>query len=41
MLTLTIQSKGDANHQASAPRGPGRPPIADVTIEDITEEDPV
>lgn len=42
MLTLSIQSKGDSNHNASMPRGPGRPPISDVTVEDIAElEDPV
>lgn len=42
MLTLTIQSKGTDNHTSSVPRGPGRPPINDVSIEDLAEtDDPV
>lgn len=41
MLTLTIQSRGEAHYGASTPRGPGRPPINDVAVEDIAEEDPV
>lgn len=42
MLTLTIQSKGVDSHAPSVPRGPGRPPINDISIDDILEtEDPV
>lgn len=47
MLTLTIQSKGIMDNHGSATvtaplRGPGRPPLTDVTIDDISEvEDPV
>lgn len=47
MLTLTIQSKGIMDNHGSvtvaAPlRGPGRPPLTDVTLDDISEvEDPV
>lgn len=45
MLTLTIQSKGVDSHGSAttAPlRGPGRPPLTDVTLDDISEaEDPV
>lgn len=45
MLTLTIQSKGvDSHGSTAAPplRGPGRPPLTDVTPDEISEaEDPV
>lgn len=42
MLTLTIQSKGVDNNASTASRGPGRPPLNDVSLDDITEaEDPV
>lgn len=41
MLTLTIQGKGSDGHNSST-RGPGRPPLNDVTIEDLAEtDDPV
>ncbi|XP_055324394.1 TATA-binding protein-associated factor 172 [Sitodiplosis mosellana] len=39
MLTLTIQGKGVDSHTVSTPRGPGRPPLNDVTIEDLAETD--
>lgn len=42
MLTLTIQGKGADSHTLSTPRGPGRPPLNDVSIEDLAEaDDPV
>lgn len=42
ILTLTIQSKGVDSHSTTTARGPGRPPLNDVSIEDIAEvEDPV
>lgn len=45
MLTLTIQGKGvDSHGAATAPalRGPGRPPLADISLDEISEaEDPV
>lgn len=42
ILTLTIQSKGVDSQTASTTRGPGRPPINDISLEDTTEiEDPV
>lgn len=43
MLTLTIQGKGVDSQTSSTPvRGPGRPPLNDVSLDDLTEaEDPV
>lgn len=43
MLTLTIQGKGVDSQTNSAPvRGPGRPPLNDISLDDLTEaEDPV
>lgn len=42
ILTLTIQSKGTDNNSTTSTRGPGRPPINDVPLDEIPEtEDPV
>lgn len=42
ILTLTIQSKGADNNSTTTTRGPGRPPINDVPLDEIPEtEDPV
>lgn len=42
VLTLTLQSKTNENHNGAIPRGPGRPPAIDVTIDDLAEpDDPV
>lgn len=42
MLTLTIQGKGVDSHTPATPRGPGRPPLNDIPIEELTEtDDPV
>lgn len=42
VLTLTIQSKGNENHGVNIPRGPGRPPLVDGSIDDLVDpEDPV
>lgn len=42
ILALTIQSKGNDNHAGSLHRGRGRPPITDISIEDMVEiDDPV
>lgn len=42
VLTLTIQGKGIENHSATIPRGPGRPPIVEVSIDDPADaDDPV
>lgn len=42
VLTLTIQSKGTDHHSGSFPRGRGRPPISDISIDDVIEmDDPV
>lgn len=42
MLTLTIQSRGVDSHTSVSLRGPGRPPLNDVPLDDIPEmEDPV
>lgn len=42
VLTLTIQSKGAENQSATIPRGPGRPPVIDISIDDMVDiDDPV
>lgn len=42
MLTLTIQGKGADSHALTTPRGPGRPPLNDISIDDLAEtDDPV
>lgn len=42
VLTLTIQSKGAENQNTTIPRGPGRPPVIDISIDDMVDiDDPV
>lgn len=39
MLTLTIQGKGLESQTVAVPRGPGRPPLSDLSLDEMAEND--